>query len=295
MGDSIATNLFMLGYAYQRGLVPLLETSIMQAIELNEVAIDANKQAFAWGRRAAVDLNQVEKIALPARPVVVHLPQSLDALIARRVAFLTAYQNAGYARRYQELVEQVRRAEARVSAGDALTRAVTKSLFKLMSYKDEYEVARLYTNGDFEKQLNQAFEGEFNLKFNLAPPVWAKRDGQGRLIKAQYGAWMWRAFKVLAGLKFLRGTTLDVFGRTEERRMERRLIEDYRASISVALSNLTLEKLALTTELASLPEHIRGFGHIKLDSVRRARIRWREIEQALNASGGESGTHKKAA
>jgi len=296
MGDSIATNLFMLGYAYQKGLVPLLGTSIVQAIELNAVAVDANKQAFLWGRRAAVDLNQVERIASPARPVVVQLPQSVDALIARRVAFLTEYQNAGYAKRYHHLVEQVRRAEAAVGTGDALSRAVAKSLFKLMAYKDEYEVARLYTNGDFEKQLNQAFEGDFTLKFNLAPPLWAKRDGQGRLIKARYGSWMWHAFKVLARLRFLRGTRLDVFGQTDERRTERQLIEEYRTSISAAVSKLTAETLPLVTELANLPEQIRGFGHVKLASVQKAKARWRQLEATLNTNSTEAPSpHKKAA
>jgi len=296
MGDSIATNLFMLGYAYQKGLVPLLETSIMQAIQLNGVAIDANQQAFLWGRRAAADLNRVENIAVPARPVVVQLPQSLDALLDKRVAFLTEYQNADYARRYRELVERVRRAEAGVSSGEALTKAVAKSLFKLMAYKDEYEVARLYTNGDFEQRLNQTFQGEFTVKFNLAPPLWAKRDGQGRLLKAQYGSWMRHAFKALARMRFLRGTALDPFGRTEERRVERKLIEDYRTSISVALNGLSADNLAVVTELAGLPERIRGFGHVKLDSVRKTRARWAQIEEALNSStGAQTAVHKKAA
>jgi indolepyruvate ferredoxin oxidoreductase len=296
MGDSIATNLFMLGYAYQKGLVPLLETSIAQAIQLNGVAVEANQQAFLWGRRAAVDLSQVEKIAMPARPIVVQLPQSVDALIAKRVAFLAEYQNADYARRYEELVERARRAEAAISSGDALTKAVANSLFKLMAYKDEYEVARLYTDGDFEKRLNQTFQGDFTLKFNLAPPLWAKRDAQGRLIKAQYGSWMWYAFKGLARMKFLRGTALDLFGKTEERRMERRLIEAYRTSISSALKTLTADNLPLVTELARLPERIRGFGHVKLDSVQKATARWREIEATLSSSdGGDIAAHKKAA
>jgi indolepyruvate ferredoxin oxidoreductase len=164
-----------------------------------------------------------------------------------------------------------------------------------MAYKDEYEVARLYTNGDFEEQLNQAFEGDFTLKFNLAPPLWAKRDGQGRLIKAQYGSWMWHAFKLLARLKFLRGTTLDVFGLTEERRMERQLIEDYRSSMSAAVDGLTTDNLSQVIELASLPEQIRGFGHVKLQSVQRATARWRQIEGALSASRADTTAHKKAA
>jgi len=295
MGDSIATNLFMLGYAYQKGLVPLLESSILRAIELNAVAVEPNKQAFLWGRRAAADLSRVEKIASPAQPVIVQLPQSVDALIARRAAFLSKYQNAAYAKRYQDFVEQVRRAETALSSGEALSKAVAKSLFKLMAYKDEYEVARLYTDGAFNKRLSETFEGDVTLKFNLAPPVWAKRDAQGQLIKTQYGAWMWHVFKVLAGLKFLRGSAFDLFGRTDERRMERQLIEDYRASISVALSKLTVDTLPLVTELASLPEHIRGFGHVKLASVRQVQARWQQIEAALKTNGAELAAHKKAA
>jgi len=295
MGDSIATNLFMLGFAFQKGRIPLLENSIMQAIELNAVAIEANKQAFVWGRRAAVDLGRVEKLASPTQPVVVHMPQTLDALIARRVAVLTEYQNAAYAQPYQKLVEQVRRTEASVSAGDALTRAVAKSLFKLMAYKDEYEVARLYTDGKFEKRLNQTFEGDFKLKFNLAPPMLAKRDSQGRLLKAQYGSWMRYAFKLLARMKFLRGTALDPFGRTEERRLERELIDQYRASVSTAVSKLSADNFALVSELASLPEQIRGFGHVKLASIEKVKTRWRAIEQALGQTTLDTPEHRKAA
>jgi indolepyruvate ferredoxin oxidoreductase len=295
MGDSIATNLFMLGFAFQRGLIPLQESSIMHAIELNAVAIEANKQAFVWGRRAAVDLARVEKLASPAQPVVVHMPQNLDALIARRIAVLTEYQNAAYAQPYQKLVEQVRRAEASVGAGDALTRAVAKSLFKLMAYKDEYEVARLYTDGEFEKRLNQTFEGNFTLKFNLAPPIWSKRDAQGHLLKSQYGSWMRHAFKLLARMKFLRGTALDPFGRTEERRLERELIDQYRASISAAVSKLSADNFALVSELASLPEQIRGFGHVKLASIEKVKIRWRAIEQALGQTTLDTPERRKAA
>ncbi|HTO45541.1 MAG TPA: indolepyruvate ferredoxin oxidoreductase family protein [Burkholderiales bacterium] len=295
MGDSIATNLFMLGYAYQKGLVPLQEASILRAIELNGVAVEANRQAFRWGRRAAANLDDVERAALPARPIVVQLPQSLDALVARRGAFLTEYQNARYARRYQDLVDQVRRAEAGLGGGDALTRAVAKSLFKLMAYKDEYEVARLYTNGEFERGLKQAFDGDFTLKFHLAPPLWSKRDARGQPIKTTYGSWMWYAFKILARLKFLRGTVLDVFGKTEERRTERELIEAYRTSILGLAKRLSADNLALAIELANLPEQIRGFGHVKDAAVQKVRARWRQIEQALAAGSGPVAAHKKAA
>ena len=231
LGDSIASNLFMLGYAFQKGLIPLSEAALDRAIELNAVAVEANKQAFLWGRRAAVDVERVKRIAVPEQPVVVQLPHSLDTLVRKRIEFLTAYQNAAYAKRYETFVERVREAEARLGKGDALTKAVARSLFKLMAYKDEYEVARLYTSGEFEERLKATFEGAFTVKFNLAPPLLAKRDAQGRLVKAQYGSWMWQAFKLLARFKFLRGTAFDPFGKTEERRMERQLIDDYRRSI----------------------------------------------------------------
>jgi indolepyruvate ferredoxin oxidoreductase len=282
LGDSIATNLFMLGFAFQKGLLPLTEASILRAIELNGVAIEANKQAFNWGRRAAVDLSQVEKIAAPTNPVVVQMPQNLETLLRRRVALLTDYQDAAYAKRYETFVEKVRAAEAKVSAGDALTKAVARYLYKLMAYKDEYEVARLYTDGDFEKRLNDAFEGPFTVKYNLAPPLFAKRDAQGRLVKAQYGPWMRPAFKLLEKLKFLRGSALDVFGKTAERRMERQLIQDYERSVGAVLVNLTADSLPLAVELASLPEQIRGFGHVKEANVAKVRARWRVLDQTLS-------------
>ena len=263
LGDSIATNLFMLGFAFQKGLIPLQEESILQAIELNGVAVDSNKQAFDWGRRSAVSLEQVEKVALPARPIVVQMPQNLETLIRRRVVFLTEYQNAGYAKRYENLVAKVRDAEAVIGAGEALSKAVAKCLFKLMAYKDEYEVARLYTSGDFEKRLKDSFEGDFKVTYNLAPPLLARRDAQGQLVKARYGSWMNAAFKVLAKFKGLRGTALDPFGYTAERKMERELVRDYQSLIAEILAGLSPKNQRTAVELASLPERIRGFGHVK--------------------------------
>jgi indolepyruvate ferredoxin oxidoreductase len=295
LGDSIAANLFMLGFAFQNGLIPLQEASIARAIELNGVSVEANKQAFLWGRRAAIDPDQVQRIALPAKPVVVQMPQSLDALVRRRAAFLTQYQNAAYARRYEEFVEKVRRAELRVSAGDTLAKTVAKSLSKLMAYKDEYEVARLYTNGEFEKRLKEAFEGEFTLKFHLAPPLFARRDAQGRLLKAQFGRWVWHAFKLLARMRFLRGSAFDVFGKTEERRVERRLIADYEASIEAALAVLDANNLPRAIDLAGIPEEIRGFGHVKLESVQKATTRWRALQEAFTESTREGTSPRRAA
>ena len=285
MGDAIAANLFMLGYAFQRGYLPLSSAALTRAIELNGVAVDANKRAFAWGRRAALDLAAVEQAATPIRQVVLQLPQSLDALLADRVTRLTAYQDAAYAQRYRDFVEEVRAVEVRLSTDLALTKTVARYLAKLMTYKDEYEVARLYTDGQFEQSLRDTFEGDYTVKFQLAPPLFAKRDAQGRLIKRAYGSWMRHAFKLLAKLRGLRGTVFDPFGRTEERREERLLIDEYQAAIRKQLQTLDKEQLPRVIELASLPEQIRGFGHVKQAHLTKVRTRWRELELQLAEAG----------
>jgi indolepyruvate ferredoxin oxidoreductase len=271
MGDSIAANLFMLGYAWQKGRIPLTEASLLRAIELNGVAIASNKKSFLWGRRAAVDMKRVEKIATPKQAIVVQMPQSLDNVINRRVEVLTAYQDAAYAQRYASLVAQVRAMESAQGLGTKLSTAVAKYYFKLMAYKDEYEVARLYTDGRFVEQLKSQFEGDFSLKFNLAPPLFAKKDSKGHLVKAEFGSWMWRAFKLLARFKGLRGGAFDVFGYSEERKMERALIVEYREMIEGLLAGLNLENVANAVELANLPEQVRGFGHVKEAAVEKLR------------------------
>jgi indolepyruvate ferredoxin oxidoreductase len=281
MGDSIAANLFMLGYAWQKGRIPLTEASLLRAIELNGVAIASNKKSFLWGRRAAVDLKRVEKIATPSQAIVVQMPQSLDNVINKRVDFLTAYQDAAYAQRYASLVGQVRAIETAQGLGNKLSTAVAKYYFKLMAYKDEYEVARLYTDGRFVEQLKSQFEGDFSLKFNLAPPLFAKKDGKGHLVKAEFGSWMWRAFQVLANFKGLRGGALDVFGYSEERKMERALIVEYREMIEGLLAGLNLDNVANAVELANLPEQVRGFGHVKEAAVEKFRA---EKARLLSAS-----------
>ena len=267
MGDSIAANLFMLGYAWQKGRIPLTEAALLRAIELNGVGIEANKKSFLWGRRAAVDVRRVTQIATPSQAIVMQLPQSLDSVLKKRVEFLTAYQDAAYAQGYLTLVNQVRDRENVLGLGQKLSLAVAKSYFKLLAYKDEYEVARLYTDGRFVEQLQQQFDGNFSVKFNLAPPLFAKKDAQGHLIKAEFGSWMWRAFKLLAKAKGLRGGAFDLFGYTAERRMERALIVNYREVLAGLLVNLTADNYAGSVELASLPEKIRGFGHVKEQAV----------------------------
>ncbi|MEX1036783.1 MAG: indolepyruvate ferredoxin oxidoreductase family protein [Sneathiella sp.] len=273
MGDSIAANLFLLGVAFQRGTIPLSLKSIETAIELNGIAIEANKRSFAWGRKAAADQAKVEKIALPDASAEVVEIESLDKIIERRADFLKKYQNGRYAKRYLTLVETIGKAEAAAVPGStALTEAVARYYFKLMAYKDEYEVARLYTDGSFAKKLNNQFEGDFKLKFHLAPPIFAKKNPEtGHLIKREFGPWMMTAFGLLAKFRFLRGTPLDPFGRTEERKLERALITEYEGTMTEIAAKLTSETLALAVEIASVPEHIRGFGHVKERHLKTAK------------------------
>lgn len=271
LGDSIASNLFMLGFAFQKGLIPLEEASLLRAIELNGVAVEANKQAFLWGRRFAADAAKVERTASPAQPVVVQMPQNLETLVRRRIAHLTQYQNAAYAKRFEDRVEKVRAAEARLGKGETLTKSVAKNLSKLMAYKDAFEVARLYSDGEFEKRLAETLEGDLKVKFHLAPPLFAKRNAQGNLVKAQYGTWMKYAFRLLAKFKGLRGSALDPFGRTEERKLERQLISDYEAMLDQVLPALSQNNYDSALALAGLPERIRGFGHVKQKSMDAAK------------------------
>jgi indolepyruvate ferredoxin oxidoreductase len=275
MGDSIATNLFMVGYAWQKGLVPLAEESILAAIELNATAVASNKAAFEWGRRAALDLASVERVAEPsdASPESHRLSRTLEEVVARRRAFLAAYQDEGYARRYADFIAQVQATEqAKLPGSTLLTEAVARNLFKLMAYKDEYEVARLYTASDFLERVKAQFEGDYELKLHLAPPLWAKKDpATGELRKGTYGPWMLSAMRMLARFKALRGTFLDPFGYSEERRIERRLPEDYRKRVEELLAGLDAARIELAVEIASIPEKIRGFGHVKMRNLEEAR------------------------
>jgi indolepyruvate ferredoxin oxidoreductase len=208
----------------------------------------------------------------------VRLSRSLDEVIARRVAFLTGYQSAGYARRYSDFVAKVRAAEtAKAPGSTALSEAVARYFFKLMAYKDEYEVARLYTSGDFRKRVAEQFEGNYTLHFHLAPPLLAKKNAQGQLQKKAYGPWVFTAFRALATLRFLRGTPLDVFGYTAERRGERALIGEYQKTVSALLDKLDAGNAALAADIASIPEHIRGYGHIKEAHLLKAKARQAEL------------------
>jgi indolepyruvate ferredoxin oxidoreductase len=271
--------------------VPISLDALMRAIELNAAAVEMNKTAFNWGRMAAHDIEVVRAAAngAPAKPASTTadplddtaISRTLDEEIARRVAFLTEYQNAAYANRYKVLVDKVRAAEQQKSPGfTALTEAVARYAFKLMAYKDEYEVARLYTSGEFEKRIRETFDGDYKLHFNLAPPLFAKKDAEGHLRKAEYGTWVFGAFRLLAKLKGLRGTALDVFGYTAERKGERRLIDEYFATVDLLLATLDHDNHALAVEIASIPEQIRGYGHVKERHLAAAMTRQNDLVTA---------------
>ena len=284
LGDAIATNLFLLGYAWQRGWVPVSEASLDRAIELNGAAVEMNRQAFLWGRRAAIDLAAVQREVSPA-PVIRLRPESLDERIARRAEELTAYQDAAYARRYTDFVARVRAAEAPLGS-EALTDAVARNYFKLLAYKDEYEVARLFADPAFRAGIDARFEGEYTLRFHLAPTFLARPDpDSGRIKKKVFGPWMETALRWLVKARRLRGTPFDPFGYHPERKAERALLAQYEADIGALLGGLDAEGLRRAVALARLPEDIRGFGHVKAWSMKKAA----EKRAALLAPAGKPG------
>lgn len=289
-GSSLAQNIFMLGYAYQFGALPVSAEALNQAIALNGEAVAMNQAAFLWGRRAAHDPAAVEALVAPqsgagAQSDARRLSQNLDEVIARRVEELTRYQDAAYAARYQALVTKVRRREAEAAPGRTdLTEAVARNLFKLMAYKDEYEVARLYADGAFLKQVASAFEGDLKFEFHLAPPVFARPDpATGEPRKMRFGPWMLRALGLLAKLKGLRGTALDPFGRSAERRTERALITDYERLMGEVLADLDGGNHALAVALASIPEKIRGYGPVKVRQLQAAKAEEAELLMRFRA------------
>jgi len=291
MGDTIGANFFVVGYAYQKGLLPLSEGAIHAAIELNGVAPDFNKRAFLWGRRAAHDPAAVQAIvgkkdAGPAAPVSAE--DDLEGFIARRADDLTRYQNAQYAKQYTDLIAQVAEAERAKAPGQTgLAAAAAKALYKVMAYKDEYEVARLYTDGRFRAALDDQFEAGGRLSFHLAPPLIAEKDpATGRLRKKEYGPWVFTAFKLLASLKGLRGSALDPFGRTAERRAERRAIADYAGTLREITDGLTAQNHETAVEIAELPLSVRGFGHVKEAAQARAAERQESLMRAFAEGGG---------
>ena len=273
LGDSIYANPLLLGYAWQHGRIPLGRAAILRAMELNGVQVAANQAAFEWGRRCAHDPSGVRSLFAAQKVIQIVRRPSLDETIARRAEFLSAYQDAAYAEQYRAFVARVREAEAPLSS-TRLTEAVAQGLFKLMAYKDEYEVARLHADAAFAAKIGEMFDGEVKLVHHFAPPILGKTDAQGRPVKQAFGPWMHKALPWLAKLKFLRGTAFDPFGRTEERRTERALIQQYRASVEALLARLSKERLDTAVEIARLPLEIRGFGHVKAANLEKVRAKW---------------------
>ena len=290
LGNSIAGNIFMVGYAWQKGAIPLSAASIEKAIEMNGEAVAMNQAAFRWGRRAALDSAAVEK-TIPAPASLDdnrRLSQSLDEMIERRAAFLTDYQNVAYASRYSELVAKARQVEDEKAPGrTGFAEAVARNLYKLMAYKDEYEVARLFTDGTFQKQIDSTFEpGTMRFEFHLAPPLLARMDKTtGEARKMSFGPWLLRAFGALKRFKVLRGTPFDPFGYTSERKMERRLIADYETLLGEIFAKLNTDNHPLAVGLAVIPEKIRGFGHVKARHFKAAKADEAALLEQFRAGG----------
>jgi indolepyruvate ferredoxin oxidoreductase len=285
LGDSVTANLLLLGFAYQKGVIPLGLESLDRAIELNGVAVETNRRAFAWGRLVASDEKLVKDLLTARRGDPV--PQTLDELIERRSELLSAYQDAAYARRYRALVERVRKAEQTHLRGGPLrlTDAVARAYHKLLAYKDEYEVARLYVDGEFRARLREQFEGDFQVEYQLAPPLWASRNREtGRPRKHGYGPWIVPLFRMLAALRFLRGTPLDVFGYLQERRRERAWITHYEQTVEQLLAGLRPDNLELAREIAALPEKIRGYDRVKQRNAAQVETRERELLERFRST-----------
>jgi len=275
LGNKIYANIFMLGIAFQKGLIPLEFTSIRQAIELNGAAVEENISAFNWGRRFAVDPDAVTELAGLAETA----PLSLEQKIAVREDHLTAYQNAAYAKRYTDMVAKALSREQEIdAASDSLTTAIAENYFKLLAMKDEYEVARLYTDGEFEKKISDMFEGDVKLHYHIGRKlIHTEERNTDRLKKRTFGPWFMSAFQILSSLKGLRGTPLDPFGGAADRKRDRKLVQDYEQSIEKLLADLSPDNLTTAIEVASLPAGIRGFGAIKDRSIVAAQKRESEL------------------
>jgi indolepyruvate ferredoxin oxidoreductase len=268
-GNSLGANMFMLGFAHQLGGLPLSAAAVEKAIELNGQAVAMNVSAFRWGRRAAHEPDLVRGLVVKATGATVDpAAQTVDELISRRAEFLAAYQDAAYARRYLDRVAAVRAAETLAAPDSTLvTEAAAKGLFKLMAIKDEYEVARLYTDGSFAKQISKEFQSFDRLEFHLAPPILGRKGADGKPRKSSFGPWMMKGFRLLAALKGLRGTAFDVFGYSEERRFERELLAQYEQDLDLIRGLLSPDRIEAAAALASVPSLIRGYGHVRRASA----------------------------
>jgi indolepyruvate ferredoxin oxidoreductase len=297
MGDAIAINMFLLGYAWQLGRIPVSLGALDRAIQHNGVEVDFNRQSFLWGRRAAVNLARVESAANQAgasgsgSQVIAFTPrasQKAEDIVADRAQRLTDYQDAAYAKRYLDLIARVRLKDEVLGAQGRLTRAAARYYYKLLANKDEFEVARLYSRPDFLRELESQFEGDYKLHFHLGAWPFARRDAQGQLRKRELGPWMLRAMGLLQHLRGMRGSWLDPFRNAPERRFAQELLARYEADLDLVLERATQGSLEAAVELAALPEKIRGYGHVreahaaKVESQRaalRARVGQHEPER----------------
>ncbi|WP_227105865.1 indolepyruvate ferredoxin oxidoreductase family protein [Chromobacterium rhizoryzae] len=282
LGDAIASNMFMLGYAWQKGLVPVTLEAIMEAVRLNGAAVKFNQDAFSWGRHAAHDPARIEALVSPSAVVAFVPRETPDAVLHHRSSALTAYQNAALAERYKALVGRVRQAEEALNpASSALTLAVAKNYYHVLAYKDEFEVARLYTDGGFQRELAQQFDGDYQLRFHIGAG-WIT-GGQPR--KVAFGPWLLTGMKWLAKLRFLRGTLLDPFAWQADRKLERRLIGEFEQQVDALLGSLTLDALPRAVELVKTWEGVRGFGHIKERNYQQAKSKQTQLLSELKPGG----------
>ena len=291
-GDTVAANLMVLGFACQRGMLPVSQAALERAVELNGVAVENNLRAFRAGRLLAEDPRSIEQLCSPAQPVkMVEPAETVDQLIARLAEELKAYQNASYARRYSRVMTALKEAEVHVQGESGrLTRAAATSLFKAMAYKDEYEVARLFSGEAFEQQLRETFSGDYKLRFLMAPPLLARPDSSGRVRKISLGPWLQKYLPVLAKGKVLRGTPLDPFGYTAERRGERRWAREVLGTVKVVTENLSVANFESATELLSLPQQVRGYGHIRAQKLAALNVRWQTLKALFTADRADSGS-----
>ena len=278
LGDSIYANPMMLGFAWQKGWIPLRRESLLRAIELNEVAVAQNKAAFEWGRQAAAHPQQLAALGATEQVIAFARRPGLDELVRTRSEFLVGYQNAAYASSYRDLVDRVARAESALGS-KRLSEAVARTLFKLMAYKDEYEVARLHSDPSFAKALREQFDGDFKLRYHMAPPLFSRPGPDGRPRKLEFGPWMGSALRLLRHGKVLRGSALDPFGRSEERRAERALIQRYRDTVEQLLGQLRADNLDLAVRVAELPSRIAGYGPVKQRSMEQVLPQWEALLQ----------------
>jgi indolepyruvate ferredoxin oxidoreductase len=285
LGDAIATNMMMMGYAYQQGRLPLSAEALLQAIEINGVSIKMNTQAFQLGRLAAADPARLAQMIKGKDETIA--PKTLDAMsldeiVAHRSQLLTNYQNEHLASAYRKVVDQVKAVAKQHGFGEELPRAVAINYAKLLAYKDEYEVARLFTDGRFQKMLREQFEGDYKISFNLAPPMLSSElDTQGRPLKREFSARMMTVFRLLAKMKGLRGTPFDVFGYNKDRKMERELIAGYERDIETVLRLVSPANVDIAIELLSLPDRIRGYGPVKEKAVKDTRARYEQLAKDL--------------